>query len=228
MYKIKLLKMYGRWEEKRNNDFLKMLERNQGAKVIDLGCGKGEFTLKVKEKIECPEICGVDIWTEGLKATKEKGINIKKMGLDQKLKLPSDYYDVVISNQVIEHLSYPSLFVKEMYRITKKGGYAVISTENLCSWDNIFALIFGHTPFSMQFDGGLKIGNPFSPHNEKKFEDYQPHMRIFSFKGLIELLTVSGFKVENIAGSGYFPFNFLSNLDPQHARFITVKVKKVI
>ena len=40
-------------------------------------------------------------------------------------------FDVVISNQVIEHLIYPVRFLKEVYRMPKPGGYTVISTKNL-------------------------------------------------------------------------------------------------
>jgi len=79
-----------------------------------------------------------------------------------------------------------------VYRILKPGGYAVISTENLASWDNILALILGYTPFSMEFDEGIKkLGNPISPHEKEVDPNYKtPHVRIFTYRGLLEALNL--------------------------------------
>jgi SAM-dependent methyltransferase len=135
--------------------------------------------------------------------------------------------DVVVSNQVIEHLFYPVRFMKEIYRILKPDGYAVISTENLARWDNILSLILGYTPFSMEFDSGLcKIGNPLSLHEKEVKKDSYPHVRIFTWKGLIELATFIGFKVEKAIGSGHIFDKFGELINKQKCRFITLKMRK--
>jgi len=103
---------------------------------------------------------------------------------------------------------------------------AVISTENLSSWDNIAALVFGWTPFSVQFDGFAKVGNPMSPHSNEKYNGFPPHIRIFTYSGLKSAFEQVGLKVMDVKGSGYIPFNFLSSIDPRHCRFLTVKVRK--
>jgi methionine biosynthesis protein MetW len=222
----RLIKLYEKWEKERDLKFLKMLDYDPYAKVIDLGCGKGDFTLKVKEKINCKEILGVDVWEDSLKEAQNKGIKTEKMDLNEELNFPDRSFHVVVSNQVLEHVFFPSKFIQEIYRVLRENGYAVISTENLSSWDNIVSLLFGYTPFSMQFDNGIKIGNPLSPHDKKKVVKYPSHVRIFSFQGLIDLFKFHGFKIEKVSASGYLPFNFLANFDPRHARFVTVKVRK--
>jgi SAM-dependent methyltransferase len=221
----RLTNLYNKWENERNLQFLKMLDYNPEAKVIDLGCGNGDFTLKIKEKINCKEITGVDIWDNALKEASKKNIITKKINVDENLDFSDCSFDVVVSNQVLEHLFFPSKFIRGVYRILKNYGYAIISTENLSSWDNIVSLLFGYTPFSMEFDR-IKIGNPFSPHDMEKRGEYPSHVRIFSFQGLIDLLKFQGFKIEKVSASGYLPFNFLAKFDPRHARFITVKVRK--
>lgn len=221
----RLTKLYEKWENERNLTFIKMLDYDPQAKVIDLGCGTGEFTLKIKEKIKCQEILGVDIWDNALKEAHKKNIIIKKMNLDDNLPFPDCSFNVATSNQVLEHLFYPQKFIQGLHRILKKEGYALLSTENLSSWDNLFSLILGYTPFSMEFDRN-KIGNPLSPHNVEKRKEYPSHVRIFSFQGLIDLFKFQGFTIEKVSASGYLPFNFLANLDPRHARFITVKARK--
>jgi 2-polyprenyl-3-methyl-5-hydroxy-6-metoxy-1,4-benzoquinol methylase len=220
-----LINIYKKWEMQRDNGFMQLLEKNTEAKVVDLGCGKGDFTIRVKDSINCKEIRGADQWEEGIKTCQSKGIIMERMDFNKKFPFPDESFDVVVCNQVIEHLFYPSDFVKEICRIVKKGGYAVVSTENLASWDNIGCLLFGYTPFSVQFDQ-IKVGNRFSPHDTEIVADIQSHVRIFSYQGLIDIFKLNGFTVEAIKGAGYLPLNFLANVDKKHARFTTVKVRK--
>ena len=221
----RLIRLYEKWEKERDQKFLKMLDYDPNAKVIDLGCGKGDFTLRVKERSNCKEIYGIDVWEDALNEALNKGIKTEKMDLNEKLNFPDGSFDVVVSNQVLEHLFFPSRFIQEIYRILKEDGYSVISTENLSSWDNVMSLLFGYTPFSMEFDQ-IKIGNPFSPHDKEKRGEYPSHVRIFSFQGLIDLFKFHGFEIEKVSASGYLPFNFLADFDQRHARFIVVKVRK--
>ena len=223
------LKIYFSWEKSRDKKFLELLEPNPYAKVIDLGCGNGEFTLKIKDKIGCNKIFGVDIYEPSVKKAKSRGIEVIKHDLNVfPYPFEDGSFDVVVSNQVIEHLFYPVKFLKEIYRILKLGGYAVISTENLASWDNIFSLIFGYTPFSMEFDGSLyKVGNPLSPHNKEAIDpNLPPHVRILSFRGLVDLAGFIGFRLERIVGSGHIHGKVGEMIDKRHCRFITIKVRK--
>lgn len=221
------LRIFAKWEDSRERAFLSLLEFNPTAKVIDLGCGRGEFTLKVKEKTGCSEIGGVDVYGEAIAEAKRKGINIKKVDLNEFLPFAENSFDIIVSNQVIEHLFYPVRFMKEIYRILDFGGYAIISTENLASWDNIFSLLLGYTPFSMEFDGGLyKIGNPLSPHEKEIVENYPPHVRIFTCKGLIELAKFVGFKVERVIGNGHILGKFGELANKENCRFVTIKIRK--
>ena len=220
--------IYDKWKKSRNEDFVQFLEHDSNSKVIDLGCGYGDFTIKIKEKIGCNEIFGVDIYESDIHRAKNKGIEVIKYNLS---KFPYPFidnsFDVVLSNQLIEHLFYPVRFIQEINRILKPNGYCVISTENLASWDNVCALILGYTPFSMEFDSGLyKIGNPLSPHKKEMFECRNPHIRIFTLKGLIELLRSSGFKIKKVVGNSHILFKLGEILDKRHCRFITIKASK--
>jgi SAM-dependent methyltransferase len=223
------LAAYSRWEESKDKKFLAILEYNSHAKVVDLGCGDGKFSFKVKERIGCGEMWGVDVDEMSLEKAENRGIAVKKVDLNGVLPLEAKSFDVVVSNQVIEHLFYPVRFMREAYRILKPDGYAVISTENLSSWDNLVALLFGYTPFSMEFDCGLrKIGNPFSPHEkELKGEYTHSHVRIFSWNGLVELARFLRFKLEEVAGNGHFLGRFGETIDKKHCRFITLKLRKL-
>ena len=206
------LGLYKRWFEQENRSFISYLEHEPGAKVIDLGCGDGEFTIKVEEKIGCNNLIGVDVFEYALNKAKVRGLNTRQVNLDKRLPFTENSFDVVVSHQVIEHLFFPVKFIKEVYRILKPKGYAIIGTENLASLDNISALILGYTPFSMEFDEIYMIGNPFSPHERETIVDNIPHVRIFTRRGLHELAKHVGFNVEKRTG--------------RVSRFIVIKARK--
>jgi SAM-dependent methyltransferase len=221
-----LYNIHQSWSDKKDREFIELLEENGKAKIIDLGCGNGDFTLQVKQKIGSEDIYGADVWNDDLMITKQRGIEVHEMDFNKKFDLPDKIFDVVVSNQVIEHLWYPIQFLENIHRILKNDGYAVVSTENLSSWDNVISLMIGFTPFSLEFDKYRKLGNPASPHNDETGTPYPPHTRVFTLKGLIHAFERTGFVVEKIKGSGYLPFNSISSIDPNHSRFITCKIKK--
>lgn len=225
-----LLKLYSRWESSRNSGFLDLLYYNPRASILDLGCGDGRFTIEIAEAIGSKNVFCIEIDEKAIVDASRRGIKVVKHDLNCfPYPFDSEGIDVIVSNQVIEHLYYPIKFLKEVYRILKPGGYAVISTENLASWDNMLALILGYTPFSMEFDEGIvKLGNHLSPHNREIIKGLSyPHVRIFTLKGLIEALELVGFRIEKVVGSGHIiPIRLFEELDRRHCRFITIKARK--
>jgi SAM-dependent methyltransferase len=212
-----------------------LLERNDGASLLDLGCGDGSSTMLVAERIGASKVYGIDLDEENVMRARERGVLAYSSDLNEKFPFEDESIDVVFANQVIEHLIDVDNFVSEIYRVLKRGGYAIICTENLASWHNIFALLLGNQPYSgpqvsvkhvighhplhPQMDSG-KAGNPYLKHNT-----------VMAFKALKEIFRVYGFKIEKVIGSGYYPFpkllgRVLCRLDKAHAHFLTLKVRK--
>lgn len=234
------------WSEAyRQNDtnIIKLLESNPEAKALDIGCGDGQKTTLFKKKINCKEIIGVDGVAQRLVAAKKLGVKTKLANLEKKLPMESESFDVVISNQVIEHLVDLDHFIKEIDRVLKPGGYCIISTENLASWHNIFALVLGHQDFSHHLISKTHVGNPLSPHFEKKTASWSapansgvddaafPHIKILTYKSLRKVFEAYGFRFEKGLTSGYYPFfgvlgQAFSRIDPFHSHFIAVKMRK--
>jgi len=111
---------------------------------------------------------GVDGQKDRLAAARKRGIKTKQFDIEKKWPLSSNSFDVVVSNQVIEHLVGTDHFITEIKRVLKPGGYTVISTENLSSWHNIFALVLGYQDFSHHLIKKAHVGNPLSPHFGEK------------------------------------------------------------
>ncbi|EKD94498.1 MAG: type 11 methyltransferase [uncultured bacterium] len=224
-----------------DNNILSFLDANPLAKVIDIGCGDGQKSIKFKDKIGCKEIWGLDGVTERLKVAKKRGVDHTiKSNLETSWPIENSTFDVVISNQVIEHISDIDLFIGEIKRILKPGGYAVISTENLSSWHNIFALILGYQDFSHTIIKKKHISNPMSLHYNKKTATWSkkgnsgvddsayPHIKILTYYSLIKSFETYNFRFVKGTGAGYYPLwswlsNGMSKIDPYHSHFITIK-----
>jgi len=219
--------------KKNLNNILDLTEMNQKAKILDLGCDDGVWTKKVANKIKSRNVFGLDLIKKQVKKAIKNGVKAMSGNLNVKLPYKSGYFDVVHANQVIEHVVDTDLFVSGVYRVLKKGGYALISTENLASWHNIFALFLGYMPFSLTNASSKTgaLGNPLDKNHTEKFSwlaSSWQHQRVFTTKGWSHLFKLYFFKIEKILGAGYYPLgNLLSNFDISHSAFITFKIRKI-
>ncbi|MFC1907642.1 class I SAM-dependent methyltransferase [Chloroflexota bacterium] len=139
-----LVEKYCNLDREYHRDVLSLFELSPQVELLDLGCGDGEYTLKVAEKIGTSDIFGIDVVKESVEQAKVRGINCYQADLDEaKFPFQDESFDAVCANQVIEHLSNTDGFIKEIHRLLKPGGYAVISTPNLAAWTSIVFLLLG-------------------------------------------------------------------------------------
>ncbi|MDY6895078.1 MAG: class I SAM-dependent methyltransferase [Thermotogota bacterium] len=101
--------------------------------LVDLGCGDGRllFSLQERELLSNAEkIVGVDLSHERIENLKENVKNTIGIISDtcNVKDLKNETFDVVISSQVIEHVSDDNELLKEIGRLLKSDGIAYIST----------------------------------------------------------------------------------------------------
>ena len=211
-----------------------LLEPSNGQKYfLDLGCNDGSKTIVFAASLGIKNnfTVGADINYKLLKCAKGNEINPIKCNFDRDLPFKSETFDVIVSNQVIEHLSDTDLFLRNVYRVLKKNGYAIIGTENISYWANIVVMFFGYQAFSQNISDYFHVGNPLSRFGGPNFPEgsaMDTHKRIFSIRGLPALLTKYNFKIESVLGAGFAPLpSFLAKCDKIHARFLVVKARKI-
>jgi SAM-dependent methyltransferase len=193
--------------------------------LLDLGCGSGENVLRYAPN---GSTCyGVEVSEELAEVARKNGIDITVANLDGPVPLPDETFDAVTSNQVLEHLADTDAFVSESFRLVRPGGIVVHSTENLSSWHNIAALVLGWQAFSLTnvSTQAPSVGNPIAiwRGTEEPGEPWMQHRRVFSYRGLLELMAAHGFVDVHIRGAGYYPLSSsVAHTDPRHAAFLTV------
>ncbi len=220
--------MFDRAMEQNLANIESMLATRPGGILLDLGCDDGANTTRFAAAARAAETHGLELIEERAELAAGRGVQVRIGDLDQRFPFDDRSFDVVVSNQVIEHLCDTDNFVRESYRVLRPGGLAVVSTENLASWHNIGALMFGWQPFSLTnvSDRRLGIGNPLAIHRGEQLTlaSWQ-HMRVFAYRGLQELYEAHGFIVERISGAGYYPLPaWLARADGRHAAFLTMSL----
>jgi SAM-dependent methyltransferase len=208
-----------------------LLEPGADHSLLDVGCDDGERTMAFARAIGTSKLSGVEIVAERAAEAEARGIVVAQADLNERLPYEDESFDVVVNNQVIEHLADTDVFVAEIARVLRPGGYAVTSTENLASWHNVFALVLGWQPFSLSNVSStrLGLGNPAAVHRGEAWEypaSWQ-HRRVFAYRGLIELFEAHGLAVEQTRGAGYYPLpGRVARVEPRHAAFLAVKARK--
>jgi SAM-dependent methyltransferase len=93
-----------------------------GSRILDVGCGTGA-NLEMLSQFGKAE--GVDVSDDALEFCRQKGLNAQK-GLAETLPFADETFDITTALDVVEHLDDDVAGLREMYRVTKKGGYSLI------------------------------------------------------------------------------------------------------
>ncbi|WP_305066737.1 class I SAM-dependent methyltransferase [Methanoculleus sp.] len=226
-----LMTLFEKTDHENRQRILELVEHNPGVRLLDCGCGNGDFTRQIAEKIGTSQIFGIEC-ISGAGPVHDGSIRVVHSDLNDRFPLDGGMFDVVHANQIIEHLYETDSFIKEIHRVLKKGGYAIISTPNLAGVHNIFSLLLGKQPFSAHISNQVILGNSFDPkHGFQHASRGEIHLRIFTYGGLVELFKYHGFTVEEVRGAGFYPFptpvaRVLARVDARHAVYLTIKVRK--
>jgi ubiquinone/menaquinone biosynthesis C-methylase UbiE len=107
-----------------------MFKAEKGMKVLDVGCGTGNFSVKLAQ--EGCQITGIDISEEMLKIAREKAsknhdlsMEFKLMDVNQ-LDFDDATFDAVFSMTAFEFIKEPAHGYAEMFRVLKPGGQLLI------------------------------------------------------------------------------------------------------
>lgn len=166
-----------------------------GDKVLEVGCGIGTDLMQYAKA--GAKVVGVDLTPEAIKVTKDR---FKKMNLAgrflvadaEKLPFKSKTFDFVFSFGVIHHTPNPEKAIREIYRVLKPSGKAVVMLYAR-GWNHYLVRLFWRGVikgdlFKMSYQdcinknsevyGGTPLTNVFSKKKIKKFFSIFPQVKI--------------------------------------------------
>jgi 2-polyprenyl-3-methyl-5-hydroxy-6-metoxy-1,4-benzoquinol methylase len=109
----------------------KYLNRKDDA-FLDIGCGNGKIISLLKEQ-GFRNGYGVDISKLFIKEAKNRGIKNAYYYDGINFPFKENYFNVVGSFNVLEHVESPDEFIKSQVRILKRNGYIIIACPNFLS-----------------------------------------------------------------------------------------------
>jgi SAM-dependent methyltransferase len=151
-----------------------------GARVLDDGCGIGQYVGHLSELAR--EVYGLDYERERvMEAVRRLGNPRVLCAAGEHLPFPDGTFDVVLSNEVIEHVKDDRAAMAEMVRVLRPGGRAVIFCPN--RWYPVEQ----HGVF---WRGRYRFGNiPLVNYLPDPLRDrLAPHVRTYTRRGLLRLL----------------------------------------
>jgi len=181
-------------------------------KILDVGCGDGHLLEKFAGTHDC---YGVDISETLLTIAIKRGIKTHHIDLEkEKLPFLSNFFDIVVCSEVIEHIINTDNLLTELNRVLKNKGYMILTFPNInqpISW--IIQILFDLPPmYSARYKS--------------------PHVKDYTLKIVKKILSDFGFKIENVTGTYIYPFRWklsqwLVDKFPRFAEKIIVVSRKI-
>lgn len=117
-----------KWEHEVTTNYLQA-----GQEVLEVGCAKGDFLLRVKENIGV-SVTGLELNEKAIEEAKRNGLKVSNDTIqDYSFKHPKEF-DVVCSFQVLEHVVDVKSFIEGKINCLRSGGYLVIAVPNNSSF----------------------------------------------------------------------------------------------
>lgn len=151
-----------------------------GSKVLEVGCGAGQFIRAIK-KIRPELICyGSDISQTALESAANIGGGVEYcLSESKRLPFPDNHFGAILIFDVLEHVEIPGMILDEARRVLKDGGvfYCFVPCES-----DFFSLWNFLDKFGLKKDLTKK---------------YAGHINYFSRRSLCKLLESHGFKISS-------------------------------
>ena len=221
-----LVRVFHATEEANRRRFLAALPAAGAGRLLDVGTHRGDFTLRIAERVGAREVQGVELLPEHADVARGRGIDVTQADVEHGLPYEDGRFDVVCANQIIEHLRNTDLFLSEVRRVLAPGGVACVSTNNLSSWHNVISLTLGYQPNPMHVSDEVILGSPLNPESGRAHEDRgRIHVRLFTARALVELARHHGLGCETIESVGYYPLppvaaRLAVRIDGAHGAFL--------
>lgn len=168
---------------------LKKFESDLPQQILDVGCGDGATEIFIRRHFPTWRITAIDVSEKSLQQAKQRELSNVSFRWYNGREIPfeENSFDIVFVAAVLHHIDFPlhNVFVKEVYRVLKKGGRVYVFEHNplnpatrylvkTCVFDtNAHLLSYRYTHRLLRSSGFTLI--------QKKFILFFPRKGIFSF-----------------------------------------------
>lgn len=109
-------------------DLFELIEVKTNLSVIDLGCGTGELTSMLADKLPASKVLGIDSSDEMLKESakyKKDNLSFSQIGIEEIVN-SGKQWDIVFSNAAIQWVKNHTKLIPALIKLVKPGGQMAI------------------------------------------------------------------------------------------------------
>ena len=175
--------------------FIRQYVELRAKRILDVGCGLGMYVTQFRQFSD--DVYGVDIDPDKIARASESLPNLRVSPAEE-LPFADDSFDIILLNEVIEHVDDDRQTINEAYRVLAPGGHMVIYAPNRLYPFETHGFFFAgkyHGPCN------LPILANWVPDFVRNY--FAPHVRIYTQKGVKNLF--DGLNVEFVVESHIFP-----------------------
>ena len=158
--------------------------------VLDLGAGQGDDLMIAKEIAPSARLYALEGYPPYVDILTRQGIEVFNFDLErERFPFEDESLDVIMVNQVMEHVKDVYWILHEVSRVLKKGGHFIVGVPNLASLHNRFMLLLGRQPSTIRNDSA--------------------HVRGYTkgdFMNLMNSGFPNGYELAAFKGSNFYPF----------------------
>ena len=156
------------------------------SRLLDIGSGAGVGAALIAKTASIEHVVCIDLSVPALAEVRKRDFSpLVASAEGHKLPFPDKSFDIVMIDEVIEHLVDTDSIMEEIHRVLTDQGQLLISTPNLASWFNRIALLFGIQPAFSEVSFKKVYGRPGT--------GIVGHLRLFTKRALTAFVEDNGF-----------------------------------
>lgn len=173
-------------------------------RILDVGCGGGEFGHSLKER-GAKEVVGIEVIERAWELAR-RNLDDALLGNIESMELPFEdgYFDCIVFGDVLEHLVDPASALKKLKRVLSPDGVMVMSIPNIQFYQTIDMLSRGRWKYE---DAGIMD---------------RTHLRFFTAVEISEMVQAAGLKLSRIQ-----PLSMADKSHVQHKADKSVTIGRV-
>lgn len=157
-------------------------------RILEIGCASGAFGAQIKKR-QAAEVWGLELDVVVAAHASQHLDNVLQGTVEDRLvSLPDGYFDCIVCNDVLEHLSDPEAVLHALRRVMAPGALLVGSIPNVRYFPVLFDLIWNA---------------------DWRYADYgvldRTHQRFFTKKSLARTLLACGYQPQTLVGINHTP-----------------------
>jgi SAM-dependent methyltransferase len=150
--------------------------------LLEIGGYTGWQTMLYRDCMSQSGNAQIYDWQDYRSPTVRQQIGFRRVDLEtERFPAQSGTFDVIVINQVLEHLKNIFLPLTEICRVLKVGGHLAVSVPNICALHNLVLLMAGRQPTTTELAESHIRG--FAIWSLSQFLQHNGHLKVLQLRG---------------------------------------------